>query len=234
MTSAGLDGVWLLRLLDKLPAIYDTSMSVRCCFGGHSLPFASTSAWMPRQIFPLHAAKPYLLQCEASSDALSDPDVYYELAGFPETTLAMRYRRVMLGLMLLSTSILVYRVAQLESSSGARKTRALAATAREHAIRAYYRKREPDWRNRPPGLVQRSSRSAGQPHNLSLALEQWYGSSREAGPSPYEFVPRPLRADERKTRVLFLLEFRDYLERMNSHSYEMFVAARHAKKLEYG
>lgn len=91
-----------------------------------------------------------------------------------------------------------------------------ATRRREAAIQSHYRSIEPDWRNFPPlGLQNRTSLIG---HHMQM--EHWYRSSA-AGASPYDFVPRPLQPGEGKTRVLFLLDFRDYLERMNSHSYEM-------------
>ena len=91
-----------------------------------------------------------------------------------------------------------------------------ATRRREAAIRSHYSSVEPDWRSFPPLGMQNRTSLAGQ----HMRMEHWYRSSA-AGASPYDFVPRPLQPGESKTRVLFLLDFRDYLERMNSHSYEM-------------
>lgn len=128
----------------------------------------------------------------------------------------------MLGIVMLSTMVLLYRVSQLPPRSLARKAGSLSTASRERAIRAYYSARQPDWRNRPPLLVQKTHRHS---HSRKVAIvpEKWYGSSRQVGPSPYDYTPRALQQDERKTRLLFLVEFRDYLERMNSHTYELQV-----------
>jgi hypothetical protein len=58
---------------------------------------------------------------------------------------------------------------------------------------------------------------------IGLDLETWYGNPDNVGPSPYDFVPEKLQSGQRKIKLLFLLDFKDYLERMNSHSYELYV-----------
>lgn len=90
---------------------------------------------------------------------------------------------------------------------------------REVLIKHYYRYLEPDWRKAPPPSAV-NMRNADK-----LAMPTWFGSSSLVGSSPYDFVPTPLHGTERKTRILFLLDFPDYLTRMNSHSYEMCVMA---------
>ena len=130
----------------------------------------------------------------------------------------MKYRRIMLSLVVLSTLLLLIRISQSRAKGLPARIRLSSTAAREHAIRAYYRARQPDWRTHPPTGGHKDLSSL---HNLSTVSEKWYGNPKEVGPSPYDFVPRPLRTGERKIRVLFLLGFKDYLERMNSHSYEM-------------
>lgn len=91
------------------------------------------------------------------------------------------------------------------------------AKPQEYLISRYYRSIEPDWRKIPP-----ASAATISPAD-ELPMSSWYGNSSLVGPSPYDFFPRPLRTGERKTRILFLLDYPDYLTRMNSHSYEMYV-----------
>lgn len=85
----------------------------------------------------------------------------------------------------------------------------------EHLIRQYYRATEPDWRRVLPPTA-----SSISPDD-EIRMPPWYGNTSEVGGSPYDFIPRALQPRERKIRILFLLDFPDYLERMNSHSYEM-------------
>ena len=73
------------------------------------------------------------------------------------------------------------------------------------------------WRMWPTAILRGGADSMQQ----TLQATSWFGNSSEVGLSPYDFKPRPLRPGERRTRILFLLDFNDYLERMNSHSYEM-------------
>jgi hypothetical protein len=47
----------------------------------------------------------------------------------------------------------------------------------------------------------------------------WWGSSDATGPSPFDHAPPPLVGA--KKRVLFLTAYDDYLERMNTHTYEI-------------
>lgn len=47
----------------------------------------------------------------------------------------------------------------------------------------------------------------------------WWGNVDEVGPSPFDNLPPPLRGAKR--RVLFLTDYTDYLERMNTHTYEI-------------
>lgn len=54
-----------------------------------------------------------------------------------------------------------------------------------------------------------------------IGIVNWYGHPERVGPSPYDFVPTDLQPGKPKTKLLFLLDFKDYLERMNSHSYEL-------------
>lgn len=86
---------------------------------------------------------------------------------------------------------------------------------REHLIKQYYRSLEPDWRRNPP------KNAATLDPSLEMSMPSWYGNLSEVRSSPYDFVPRPLRSQEKPIRVLFLLDFPDYLIRTNSHSYEM-------------
>lgn len=51
------------------------------------------------------------------------------------------------------------------------------------------------------------------------AWPAWWGGSDEAGPSPFDHVPPPLAGEKR--RILFLTSYDDYLERMNTHTYEI-------------
>ncbi|BEI83334.1 hypothetical protein CcaverHIS002_0312020 [Cutaneotrichosporon cavernicola] len=50
----------------------------------------------------------------------------------------------------------------------------------------------------------------------------WWGNADEVGPSPFDHVPSPL---DGKRRVLFLTAYDDYLQRMNTHTYEIVDAA---------
>ncbi|CAD6581519.1 MAG: hypothetical protein CYPHOPRED_001599 [Cyphobasidiales sp. Tagirdzhanova-0007] len=74
-------------------------------------------------------------------------------------------------------------------------------------------------------LIPRLSNTNGvAEHALQRSTpERWYGNLDEVDPSPYDFRPRPLRTGEARTKLLFLLDFKDYLERMNSHSYELWA-----------
>jgi hypothetical protein len=45
----------------------------------------------------------------------------------------------------------------------------------------------------------------------------WWGSSDAVGRSPFDHVP----SRGRRRRVLFLTSYTDYLERMNTHTYEL-------------
>lgn len=47
----------------------------------------------------------------------------------------------------------------------------------------------------------------------------WWGSSDDVGPSPFDHIPTELEGPKR--RMLFLTDFTDYLERMNTHTYEI-------------
>lgn len=91
------------------------------------------------------------------------------------------------------------------------------ALSQEDLVKHFYRSLEPDWRKFPPPSA------ANVRHDDKLAMPSWFGNSTLVGPSPYDFVPPPLLDGERRTRILFLLDFPDYLTRMNSHSYEMCV-----------
>lgn len=91
----------------------------------------------------------------------------------------------------------------------------LALEDQERLIRRHYAALEPDWRKYPPPSASTLTRKQ------QLEMPLWYGNSSSVGPSPYDFVPRPLEPGERKIHILFLLDFPDYLERMNSHSYEV-------------
>lgn len=51
------------------------------------------------------------------------------------------------------------------------------------------------------------------------AWPAWWDSSDRAGPSPFDHVPPPLSGEKR--RILFLTSYDDYLERMNTHTYEI-------------
>lgn len=49
----------------------------------------------------------------------------------------------------------------------------------------------------------------------------WWGNADKVGPSPFDFAPEPLKPHESRRRVMFLTSYNDYLERMNSHTYEI-------------
>lgn len=51
------------------------------------------------------------------------------------------------------------------------------------------------------------------------AWPAWWGSSDVVGPSPFDHIPTPLKG--KKRGVLFLTDYTDYLERMNTHTYEI-------------
>lgn len=72
--------------------------------------------------------------------------------------------------------------------------------AHEQGPRAY-------WRQHPPRAMGMRN-TQGQ---IWPTIAEWYGNASEVGYSPYDFVPRPLYNGERKTRILFLLDFKDYL-----------------------
>jgi hypothetical protein len=91
----------------------------------------------------------------------------------------------------------------------------LELRSQERLIRIYFSSKEPDWRRVPPQPANTF------PQKDLLEMPAWYGNSSAVGISPYDFTPRDLRNGERKTRVLFLLDYTDYLQRMNSHFYEM-------------
>lgn len=97
-------------------------------------------------------------------------------------------------------------------------TASLSQAMREQLIRSYYRAHQPDWRKQPPRLTE----SNGQEALLNLPI--WYGNVSVGGNSPFDYKAKSDWGMDRKYRILFLLSFRDYLERMNSHSYEMWVA----------
>jgi hypothetical protein len=52
-------------------------------------------------------------------------------------------------------------------------------------------------------------------------IKEWYGNRDVVGPSPFDHVPEPLPAGKEKRRLLLLTDYKDYLERMNSHTYEI-------------
>lgn len=51
------------------------------------------------------------------------------------------------------------------------------------------------------------------------AWPAWWGNADAVGPSPFDHVPPPLGGEKR--RILFLTAYDDYLERMNTHTYEI-------------
>ncbi|WWD20263.1 hypothetical protein CI109_104739 [Kwoniella shandongensis] len=53
----------------------------------------------------------------------------------------------------------------------------------------------------------------------------WWGNVDVVGPSPYDHIPGPLPAGTEKRRMMFLTDYNDYLERMNTHTYEIVDAA---------
>jgi hypothetical protein len=57
--------------------------------------------------------------------------------------------------------------------------------------------------------------------DASTVWPQWWGNSDEVGASPFDHVPTPLKQGESKRRVMFLTSYWDYLERMNTHTYEL-------------
>ncbi|GHJ89456.1 hypothetical protein NliqN6_5858 [Naganishia liquefaciens] len=52
----------------------------------------------------------------------------------------------------------------------------------------------------------------------------FWGDVDTVGPSPFDHVPKRIKHDDTK-RVLFLTDYHDYLERMNTHTYEIVDAA---------
>ncbi|WVQ95996.1 hypothetical protein IAU59_003096 [Kwoniella sp. CBS 9459] len=53
----------------------------------------------------------------------------------------------------------------------------------------------------------------------------WWGSPDVVGRSPFDHRPATLPAGVEKRRFLFLTDYKDYLERMNTHTYEIVDAA---------
>ncbi|WVR08129.1 hypothetical protein IAU60_005175 [Kwoniella sp. DSM 27419] len=53
----------------------------------------------------------------------------------------------------------------------------------------------------------------------------WWGNPDLVGPSPFDHGPGPLPPDVEPRRFLFLTDYNDYLERMNTHTYEIVDAA---------
>ncbi|WWC65775.1 uncharacterized protein I303_108397 [Kwoniella dejecticola CBS 10117] len=54
---------------------------------------------------------------------------------------------------------------------------------------------------------------------------RWWGNPDTVGKSPFDHSPTPLPADQEKRRFMFLTDYKDYLERMNTHTYEIVDAA---------
>ncbi|KAK8849636.1 hypothetical protein IAR55_004971 [Kwoniella newhampshirensis] len=53
----------------------------------------------------------------------------------------------------------------------------------------------------------------------------WWGNVDDVGPSPFDHRPTPLPEGKAKRRMMFLTDYHDYLERMNTHTYEIVDAA---------
>lgn len=60
---------------------------------------------------------------------------------------------------------------------------------------------------------------------LELDQVEWWGSSDIVGKSPFDHIPDDWSDRKRKSKVLFLTDFHDYLERMNTNTYEIIDAA---------
>ncbi|WWC92732.1 uncharacterized protein L201_007691 [Kwoniella dendrophila CBS 6074] len=62
---------------------------------------------------------------------------------------------------------------------------------------------------------------------INNAWPKWWGNpdSEEIGKSPFDHTPNPLRPGQAKRRFMFLTDYNDYLERMNTHTYEIVDAA---------
>ncbi|WWD04530.1 hypothetical protein V865_002600 [Kwoniella europaea PYCC6329] len=54
---------------------------------------------------------------------------------------------------------------------------------------------------------------------------KWWGNPDVVGKSPWDHVPTPLPEGQEKRRFMFLTDYNDYLERMNTHTYEIVDAA---------
>ncbi|WVQ75041.1 hypothetical protein IAR50_004650 [Cryptococcus sp. DSM 104548] len=57
------------------------------------------------------------------------------------------------------------------------------------------------------------------------AWPSWWGNPDVVGQSPYDHRPVALRPGSEKRRFLMLTDYKDYLERMNTHTYEIVDAA---------
>ncbi|WRT69629.1 uncharacterized protein IL334_006618 [Kwoniella shivajii] len=53
----------------------------------------------------------------------------------------------------------------------------------------------------------------------------WWGNPDIVGKSPFDHSPIPLPTGQEKRRFMFLTDYNDYLERMNTHTYEIVDAA---------
>nr|XP_019009410.1 uncharacterized protein I206_06059 [Kwoniella pini CBS 10737]OCF48191.1 hypothetical protein I206_06059 [Kwoniella pini CBS 10737] len=64
---------------------------------------------------------------------------------------------------------------------------------------------------------------------LKLEVENkwpnWWGNPDIVGKSPFDHSPIPLAVGQEKRRFMFLTDYKDYLERMNTHTYEIVDAA---------
>lgn len=66
--------------------------------------------------------------------------------------------------------------------------------------------------------ARRAAKDENDPGELDI-WPSWWGNADEVGPSPFDHIPPS--GTGHKRRILFLTDYNDYLERMNTHTYEI-------------
>ncbi|BEJ14168.1 hypothetical protein CspHIS471_0313420 [Cutaneotrichosporon sp. HIS471] len=139
----------------------------------------------------------------------------------------LRRRGVLIALVIALPILALLIMDERHSQRVALASWAAELTARENA--AY-----PDPRGRVDLAAWRNRMAGRQNLEQELELERravsdedeewpaWWGNADEVGPSPFDHVPSPL---DGKRRILFLTAYDDYLQRMNTHTYEIVDAA---------
>lgn len=75
------------------------------------------------------------------------------------------------------------------------------------------------WRSRQVNSSEVDIETETEFNDVSDIWPSWWGNVDEVGHSPFDYVPR--LPDGKSRRILFLTDYTDYLERMNTHTYEI-------------